>query len=67
MTMPSAFGLLRIEKGQADAEEIAAITALLLLRAAAAEAERAARTRAITRCPRVPTSRRFISAHSWQA
>ncbi|MER6771964.1 acyl-CoA carboxylase epsilon subunit [Streptomyces bacillaris] len=66
MTMPSAFGLLRIEKGQADAEEIAAITALLLLRAAAAEAA-AARTRAITRCPRVPTSRRFISAHSWQA
>ncbi|MEU6945911.1 acyl-CoA carboxylase subunit epsilon, partial [Streptomyces sp. NPDC046316] len=39
MTTPATANLLRVEKGHADPEELAAITAVLLARAAAQPAE----------------------------
>ncbi len=62
--------LVRVEKGTADAEELAAVTAVLLARAAAdnnAAAAAAARPRRTTapwrRLERTPG---FRAPHSWQ-
>lgn len=58
---------LRVEKGRASAEEIAALTAVLLARAAARPDEEAAH------CPdspagwrRLERTRGFRAPHSWQ-
>ncbi|MBO0655220.1 MULTISPECIES: acyl-CoA carboxylase subunit epsilon [Streptomyces] len=60
--------LVRVEKGLADAEELAAVTAVLLARAAgrenAAEAPRPRRTTAGWR--RLERSSGFRAPHSWQ-
>ncbi len=57
----------RVEKGQASAEEIAALTAVLLARAAARPDSAAAHRRGSTagwrRLERTPG---FRAAHSWQ-
>ncbi|MEU6853499.1 acyl-CoA carboxylase epsilon subunit [Actinacidiphila alni] len=60
--------LVRVEKGHADAEELAALTAILLARAAAGEAEEGAErprrsTAAWRRLERTPG---FRAPHSWQ-
>jgi hypothetical protein len=59
--------LLRVEKGQADAEELAAITAVLLARAAAvptaAPAHGGRSTAGWRRLERTPG---FRAPHSWQ-
>ncbi|MEU5053325.1 acyl-CoA carboxylase subunit epsilon [Streptomyces sp. NPDC021096] len=61
--------LVRVEKGTADAEELAAVTAVLLARAAAgnqhaARAPRPRRTTAVWR--RLERSSGFRAPHSWQ-
>jgi hypothetical protein len=60
--------LVRVEKGHADAEELAALTAILLARAAAEEPEDGAArpkrsTAAWRRLERTPG---FRAPHSWQ-
>ncbi|MFF9011373.1 acyl-CoA carboxylase subunit epsilon [Streptomyces sp. NPDC014870] len=61
----SADALLRVEKGNADPEELAAITAVLLARAAAGEKIPAAHrsTAGWRRLERTPG---FRAPHSWQ-
>ncbi|MEG8281319.1 acyl-CoA carboxylase epsilon subunit [Streptomyces sp. AHA2] len=66
MTHMTPNGFLRIEKGQAEPEELAALTAVLLARAAAGHTQRHPR-------PRTQTVRwgreyrpRYHSPHSWQ-
>ncbi|MFF9194715.1 acyl-CoA carboxylase subunit epsilon [Streptomyces sp. NPDC014779] len=67
MTTPATANLLRVEKGHADPEELAAITAVLLARAAATPDEPAAHHR-----PRTAGWRRleresgFRAPHSWR-
>ncbi|MEU1310395.1 acyl-CoA carboxylase subunit epsilon [Streptomyces cinnamoneus] len=61
--------LVRVEKGTADAEELAAVTAVLLARAAAgtdstAQDARPRRTTAVWR--RLERSSGFRAPHSWQ-
>jgi len=60
--------LVRVEKGHADPEEVAALTALLLARAVAggvpAHLVRPARSTAVWR--RLERSRGFRAPHSWQ-
>lgn len=62
--------LVRVEKGQASEEELAAVTALLLARAAATArhsaipAARAGRSKAGWR--RLERARGFRAPHSWQ-
>ncbi|MEC4017257.1 acyl-CoA carboxylase subunit epsilon [Streptomyces sp. H27-D2] len=54
----SSDNLVRVEKGHADAEELAAVTAVLLARAAATTAGRHAAT--------APGHRRAFSAARWR-
>ncbi|MEU2433321.1 MULTISPECIES: acyl-CoA carboxylase subunit epsilon [Streptomyces] len=65
MTM-SAESLLRVEKGHADAEELAAITAVLLARAAAHPAAPAGRGRSTAGWRRLERQSGFRAPHSWQ-
>jgi hypothetical protein len=58
-----ADSLVRVEKGHAAPEEVAAITALLLARAAAAPARPARSTAGWRRLERTPG---FRAPHSWQ-
>ncbi|MFF0741901.1 acyl-CoA carboxylase subunit epsilon [Streptomyces sp. NPDC004111] len=59
--------LLRVEKGEAAPEELAAITAILLARAAARPAEVAApRGRSAAGWRRLERSPGFRAPHSWQ-
>jgi Acyl-CoA carboxylase epsilon subunit len=63
-----ADSLVRVEKGHADPEELAALTAILLARAAAGEADAstsapARSTAAWRRLERTPG---FRAPHSWQ-
>ncbi|GGU43664.1 acyl-CoA carboxylase subunit epsilon [Streptomyces lavendofoliae] len=59
--------LLRVEKGQADPEELAAITAVLLARAAARPAATPARrTRSTAGWRRLERRPGFSAPHSWQ-
>ncbi|MEE1814344.1 acyl-CoA carboxylase subunit epsilon [Streptomyces sp. NPDC004288] len=65
--MTSPANLLRVEKGTADPEELAAITAVLLARAASQPTETAAhhgRTAAGWR--RLERQAGFRPSHSWQ-
>ncbi|MCX4789618.1 MULTISPECIES: acyl-CoA carboxylase subunit epsilon [unclassified Streptomyces] len=59
--------VLRVEKGLADAEELAAITAVLLARAAAQPAAPAAhRGRSTAGWRRLERTPGFRAPHSWQ-
>ncbi|GAA3744889.1 acyl-CoA carboxylase subunit epsilon [Streptomyces tremellae] len=63
----SAASLLRVEKGRADAEELAAITAVLLARASATGAAApAARGRSVAGWRRLERTPGFRAPHSWQ-
>ncbi|WNI22245.1 acyl-CoA carboxylase subunit epsilon [Streptomyces sp. ITFR-16] len=67
MTTTAAESVLRVEKGLADPEELAAITAVLLARAASqpvdAPARRGHNTAGWRRLERTPG---FRAPHSWQ-
>ncbi|MCI3226729.1 acyl-CoA carboxylase subunit epsilon [Streptomyces sp. NP-1717] len=69
MSNPADNSLLRVEKGQAGPEELAAITAVLMARAAArsdadtAPAHRGRSTAGWRRLERTPG---FRAPHSWQ-
>ncbi|MEC4017083.1 acyl-CoA carboxylase epsilon subunit [Streptomyces sp. H27-D2] len=65
MSTPAKKSLLRVEKGHAEPEELAALTAALLARAAAPRTRaRRGRLRADwRRLVRIP---RFRAPHSWQ-
>lgn len=66
MTTP-AESLLRVEKGHADPEELAAITAVLLARAAAQPADAPAhRGRSTAGWRRLERQSGFRAPHSWQ-
>ncbi|WP_199553235.1 acyl-CoA carboxylase subunit epsilon [Streptomyces sp. N35] len=66
MTSP-ADNLLRVEKGHAEPEELAAITAILLARAAAApEAPAPSRGRDKAGWRRLERTPGFRAPHSWQ-
>ncbi|QIP84464.1 acyl-CoA carboxylase subunit epsilon [Streptomyces sp. Tu 2975] len=60
--------LLRVEKGHADPEELAAITAVLLARASAqpTDATPAHRGRTTAGWRRLERQRGFQPSHSWQ-
>ncbi|MFG3494659.1 acyl-CoA carboxylase subunit epsilon [Streptomyces sp. NPDC047928] len=67
MSTPTAESLLRVEKGHAAPEELAAITAILLARANARPAAPAAhRTRSTAGWRRLERQSGFRAAHSWQ-
>ncbi|MFD3540860.1 acyl-CoA carboxylase subunit epsilon [Streptomyces sp. NPDC058662] len=59
--------LLRVEKGHAEPEELAAITAILLARAAATPEDASARTgRSQAGWRRLERTPGFRAPHSWQ-
>ncbi|MCX5375643.1 acyl-CoA carboxylase subunit epsilon [Streptomyces sp. NBC_00091] len=58
--------LLKVEKGNAEPEELAAITAILLARAAATPDEAAATRPAAAGWRRLERSRGFQAPHSWR-
>jgi hypothetical protein len=58
--------LVRVEKGQANAEELAAVTALLLTRAAQRGAAPADPARSTAPWRRLERARGFQAPHSWQ-
>ncbi|MEU4496643.1 acyl-CoA carboxylase subunit epsilon [Streptomyces sp. NBC_00210] len=68
MSTPAEFSsVLRVEKGHADPEELAAITAVLLARAASQPDPSAAhRGRSTAGWRRLERQRGFRTAHSWQ-
>ncbi|MEE1797876.1 acyl-CoA carboxylase subunit epsilon [Streptomyces sp. NPDC101062] len=58
--------LLRVEKGHADPEELAAITAILMARAAARPEAPAHRGRSTAGWRRLERTPGFRAPHSWQ-
>lgn len=68
MSTTPAESVLRVEKGLADPEELAAITAVLLARAAAAPAAAAPAHRGRTHAGwrRLERTPGFRAPHSWQ-
>ncbi|WP_405998282.1 acyl-CoA carboxylase subunit epsilon [Streptomyces sp. NBC_00829] len=67
MSTPSeSSSLLRVEKGHADPEELAAITAVLLARAASQPEAPAHRGRTTAGWRRLERQRGFQPSHSWQ-
>ncbi|MFD0339340.1 acyl-CoA carboxylase subunit epsilon [Streptomyces sp. NPDC127117] len=62
----AAESVLRVEKGLADPEELAAITAVLLARAAAQPAAPARRGRSTAGWRRLERTPGFRAPHSWQ-
>ncbi|CAL9549412.1 acyl-CoA carboxylase epsilon subunit [Streptomyces sp. enrichment culture] len=67
MTTPLADpSLLRVEKGHAAPEELAALTAVLLARANARPAAPAHRPRSTVGWRRLERQSGFRAAHSWQ-
>ncbi|MGE7391755.1 acyl-CoA carboxylase subunit epsilon [Streptomyces sp. NPDC004126] len=58
--------LLKVEKGNAAPEELAAITAILLARAAATPEEAAATRSSTAGWRRLERSRGFQAPHSWR-
>ncbi len=59
--------VVRVVRGHAEPEEIAAITALLLARAAVASRPADADVRTIARWRRLERASGFYAPHSWQA
>ncbi|MER8047289.1 acyl-CoA carboxylase subunit epsilon [Streptomyces sp. NPDC094032] len=67
MTTPATANLLRVEKGHADPEELAAITAVLLARAASQPDEPAtAHGRSTAGWRRLERENGFRAPHSWR-
>ncbi|MFJ9825453.1 acyl-CoA carboxylase subunit epsilon [Streptomyces sp. NPDC101160] len=66
MTTPATANLLRVEKGHADPEELAAITAVLLARAAAQPAEPAHPRHTTAGWRRLERENGFRAPHSWR-
>ncbi|MFG3348306.1 acyl-CoA carboxylase subunit epsilon [Streptomyces sp. NPDC048018] len=66
MTTPATASLLRVEKGHADPEELAAITAVLLARAAAQPAEPTRHGRSTAGWRRLERENGFRAPHSWR-
>ncbi|ARI52051.1 MULTISPECIES: acyl-CoA carboxylase subunit epsilon [unclassified Streptomyces] len=66
MSLTSAESVLRVEKGHADPEELAAVTAVLLARAAAQPAAPARRGRDTAGWRRLERTPGFRAPHSWQ-
>ncbi|MEW1887569.1 MULTISPECIES: acyl-CoA carboxylase subunit epsilon [unclassified Streptomyces] len=66
MTTATAESVLRVEKGLADPEELAAITAVLLARAAARPATAPTRVRDTAGWRRLERTPGFRAPHSWQ-
>ncbi|MEU6626610.1 acyl-CoA carboxylase subunit epsilon [Streptomyces litmocidini] len=64
MTTPA--NLLRVEKGTAEPEELAAITAVLLARAASQPAEETRRGRSQAGWRRLEREHGFRAPHSWR-
>ncbi|CAM5360354.1 acyl-CoA carboxylase subunit epsilon [Streptomyces tanashiensis] len=64
--MTSPANLLRVEKGTADPEELAAITAVLLARAAAQPTETASHGRTAAGWRRLEREHGFRAPHSWR-
>ncbi|MFD9301224.1 acyl-CoA carboxylase subunit epsilon [Streptomyces sp. NPDC060048] len=58
--------LLRVEKGNAEPEELAAITAILLARAASAPEDTTAAVRSQAGWRRLERTPGFRAPHSWQ-
>lgn len=65
-TPDESSSLLRVEKGHADPEELAAITAVLLARAAAQPTAPSRRGRSAAGWRRLERQSGFRTAHSWQ-
>ncbi|WP_434597029.1 acyl-CoA carboxylase subunit epsilon [Streptomyces sp. A5-4] len=67
MSIPAQSSLLRVEKGQAAPEELAAITAILLARAAShPETEPTHGPRSTAGWRRLERTPGFRAPHSWQ-
>ncbi|MFF2233499.1 acyl-CoA carboxylase subunit epsilon [Streptomyces anulatus] len=66
MSLTSAESVLRVEKGHADPEELAAITAVLMARAAAQPTAPAHRGRDTAGWRRLERTPGFRAPHSWQ-
>ncbi|PZT76919.1 MULTISPECIES: acyl-CoA carboxylase subunit epsilon [unclassified Streptomyces] len=66
MTTATAESVLRVEKGLADPEELAAITAVLLARAAAQPADAPRPHRNTAGWRRLERTSGFRAPHSWQ-
>ncbi|AWL40788.1 MULTISPECIES: acyl-CoA carboxylase subunit epsilon [Streptomyces] len=66
MSVTPAESVLRVEKGQAGPEELAAITAVLLARAAATPEAPARRGRSTAGWRRLERTPGFRAPHSWQ-
>ncbi|MET7868211.1 acyl-CoA carboxylase subunit epsilon [Streptomyces cyaneofuscatus] len=66
MSLTSAESVLRVEKGHADPEELAAITAVLMARAAAQPSAPAYRGRDTAGWRRLERTPGFRAPHSWQ-
>ncbi|MGX1887738.1 acyl-CoA carboxylase subunit epsilon [Streptomyces sp. NPDC055287] len=67
MTVHADEQILRVERGHAESDELAAITAVLLARAAAqAVPAPAAEVRSKARWNRLERCRAFCAPHSWQ-
>ncbi|WP_330454064.1 MULTISPECIES: acyl-CoA carboxylase subunit epsilon [unclassified Streptomyces] len=66
MTTATAESVLRVEKGLADPEELAAITAVLLARAAAQPTNAPTRVRNTAAWRRLERTPGFRAPHSWQ-
>ncbi|MEU4175993.1 acyl-CoA carboxylase subunit epsilon [Streptomyces sp. NPDC026589] len=66
MSPTSAESVLRVEKGHADPEELAAITAVLMARAAAQPTAPAHRGRDTAGWRRLERTPGFRAPHSWQ-
>ncbi|MBW1604738.1 acyl-CoA carboxylase subunit epsilon [Streptomyces sp. JJ66] len=65
--MTDTASLVRVEKGHASEEELAAVTALLLVRAAGgAESAPTGPTRTTARWRRLERTPGFRAPHSWQ-
>ncbi|MEU0359100.1 acyl-CoA carboxylase subunit epsilon [Streptomyces cyaneofuscatus] len=66
MSITSAESVLRVEKGHAAPEELAAITAVLMARAAAQPSAPARRGRDTAGWRRLERTPGFRAPHSWQ-
>ncbi|MFE6976956.1 acyl-CoA carboxylase subunit epsilon [Streptomyces sp. NPDC057682] len=66
MSTATAESVLRVERGQADPEELAAVTAVLLARAAAQPADAPVRRRDTAGWRRLERTPGFRAPHSWQ-
>ncbi|MFF5894444.1 acyl-CoA carboxylase subunit epsilon [Streptomyces argenteolus] len=66
MSVTPADSVLRVEKGQAGPEELAAITAVLLARASAQPDAPAGRGRSTAGWRRLERTPGFRAPHSWQ-